>query len=155
MPRNIIIYQSEALYVGPSPATGIHFHQYSGLTGDQAINSSDRVPYTLAVGKANELSASGQKVRITLFTGVSGSNAVGDVYSYLGQNALSAVGKAKTQEVMLTGTNRIHQLHKFYVHNTLSFTKLYAILYMTIPFRSLILSSYIYKYFLYQELFFV
>jgi len=110
MPRNRIIYQSEALYVGPSPATGTHFHNFSGLTGegDPLLNR----PYTLAAGKGNELSASGRNTRATIFNVASGSNSIGDVYSYLSNAQLSAAGVAVTETVMLTGTNRIHQLHR-------------------------------------------
>jgi hypothetical protein len=110
MPRNRIIYQSEALYVGPSPATGTHFHNFSGLTGegDPLLNR----PYTLAAGTGNELSASGRNTRATIFNVASGSNSIGDVYSYLSNAQLSAAGVAVTETVMLTGTNRIHQLHR-------------------------------------------
>ena len=109
MPRNRIIYQSEALYVGPSPATGIHFHNFSGLTGD---GDPDQAIFTLSAGKANELSASGKNSRATVFNTVSGGNAIGDVYSYLSNTQLSAAGQLVTETVMLTGTNRIHQLHR-------------------------------------------
>jgi hypothetical protein len=38
MPRNRIIYQSEALYAGPAPATGFH---YGSFTAGQGGNSND------------------------------------------------------------------------------------------------------------------
>jgi len=41
MPRNRIIYQSEALYAGPSPATGDHFS--AGNTGNNLVNQLHRV----------------------------------------------------------------------------------------------------------------
>lgn len=41
MPRNRIYYQSEALYVGPSPATGQHFN--SGNSGVNYVNQLYRV----------------------------------------------------------------------------------------------------------------
>ena len=109
MPRNRIIYQSEALYVGPSPATGIHFHNFSGLTGD---GDPDQAIFSLSAGKANELSASGKNTRATVFNTASGGNAIGDVYSFVNNSQLSAAGQLVTETVMLTGTNRIHQLHR-------------------------------------------
>jgi len=41
MPRNRIIYQSEALYAGPSPATGDHFS--GGNTGTNLVNQLHRI----------------------------------------------------------------------------------------------------------------
>src|SRR5690348_5865552 len=41
MPRNRIIFQSESLYVGPSPATGAHFD--SGTSGNNLITNLVRV----------------------------------------------------------------------------------------------------------------
>ena len=41
MARNRIIYQSEALYVGPSPATGNHFT--AGNAGDNLVNQLHRI----------------------------------------------------------------------------------------------------------------
>jgi hypothetical protein len=48
MPRNRIIYQSEALYAGPSPATGFHLTSganvaWAGPTGDSLVNQLQRV----------------------------------------------------------------------------------------------------------------
>jgi hypothetical protein len=48
MPRNRIIYQSEALYAGPSPATGFHLTSgnnipWVGPTGDSLVNQLQRV----------------------------------------------------------------------------------------------------------------
>jgi len=41
MPRNRIIYQSEALYVGPSPATGYHYGTYTpGIGGNSNVPNS-------------------------------------------------------------------------------------------------------------------
>lgn len=41
MPRNRVIYQSEAVYAGPSPATGDHFTL--GNTGDNKVNQLQRI----------------------------------------------------------------------------------------------------------------
>lgn len=41
MARNRIIYQSEALYVGPSPASGSHFS--SGNSGENLVNQLQRI----------------------------------------------------------------------------------------------------------------
>jgi hypothetical protein len=48
MPRNRIIYQSEALYAGPSPATGFHLTSganvaWVGPTGNSLVNQLQRV----------------------------------------------------------------------------------------------------------------
>jgi hypothetical protein len=48
MPRNRIIYQSEALYAGPSPATGFHLTSganvaFAGPTGTTLVNQLQRV----------------------------------------------------------------------------------------------------------------
>jgi hypothetical protein len=47
MPRNRIIYQSEALYAGPSPATGFHLtsggNGFVGPTGTSLVNQLQRV----------------------------------------------------------------------------------------------------------------
>lgn len=48
MPRNRIIYQSEALYAGPSPATGFHLTSganvaWAGPTGNSLVNQLQRV----------------------------------------------------------------------------------------------------------------
>lgn len=53
MPRNRTIYQSEGLYVGPSPATGIHFTTgiYNNL-GSQVV-SANRVKELLRVQSVN------------------------------------------------------------------------------------------------------
>ena len=42
MPRNRIIYQSEAVYAGPSPATGFHLEQTTTTTwtGVNAISTA-------------------------------------------------------------------------------------------------------------------
>jgi len=37
MPRNRIIYQSEALYAGPAPATGFHFQDANGARTNDAV----------------------------------------------------------------------------------------------------------------------
>ena len=96
MPRNRIIYQSEAIYVGPSPSTGVHFNNYSGLTGDNAVSVFKPAIFNLPVSKANELSRSGLNVRLTVFTGTSGANSIGDVYGFVGNTALSAVDTGDT-----------------------------------------------------------
>jgi len=55
MPRNRIIYQSEAVYAGPSPATGFHFGTFTpgigGSTND--VNSSNLVNQLQRVQTAN------------------------------------------------------------------------------------------------------
>ena len=45
MPRNRIIYQSEALYAGPAPATGYHYGTFSpGIGGNSNVmNSSNNL----------------------------------------------------------------------------------------------------------------
>tara|TARA_Y100001938_G_scaffold119697_1_gene165928 strand:- start:388 stop:1848 length:1461 start_codon:yes stop_codon:yes gene_type:complete len=110
MPRNRVIYQSEALFVGPSPATGIHFHNYSGLTGEAGTWAN--AIHTLDAKFGNQLSASGETALLTIFTGASGSNAVGDVYRFGPDGGISAIGAGKTQTLTFTGANRIEQLHR-------------------------------------------
>jgi hypothetical protein len=110
MPRNRVIYQSEALFVGPSPSTGIHFHNYSGLTGEAGTWSN--AIHTLDAKFGNQLSASGETALLTVFTGASGSNAVGDVYRFGPDGGISAIGAGKTQTLTFTGGNRVEQLHR-------------------------------------------
>ena len=109
MPRNRVIYQSEALFVGPSPATGIHFHNYSGLTGDNVMKKA-RALHTLDAKWANQLSASGETAVVTIFTGTSGSNTAGDVFKFAPGASHSAA--SKIQSITFTGGNRIEQLHR-------------------------------------------
>jgi len=56
MPRNRIIYQSEALYAGPSPATGFHFGTWTAGQGGSAndlLNPSNLVQQLQRVQTAN------------------------------------------------------------------------------------------------------
>jgi hypothetical protein len=41
MPRNRIIYQSEALYAGPSPASGFHYGTFTPGVGGTLNSGSD------------------------------------------------------------------------------------------------------------------
>ena len=110
MPRNRIIYQSEALYVGPSPATGIHFSSYSGLTGTgPAGTDGGALLHTLDSKWANQLSASGLTAVLTIATGASGDYVAGDIVKF---GPIAGDGGGKTQEVTFTGLNAIHQLHR-------------------------------------------
>ena len=69
MARNRIIYQSEALYAGPSPATGNHFTDQALETGNLVKQASESVTlvrdYVEAAPNAEEVTALAELIKAT------------------------------------------------------------------------------------------
>ena len=62
MPRNRIIYQSEAVYAGPSPATGFHFLSGATPVANVGINTE---PYTSRVKELQRIQTANYSFNIT------------------------------------------------------------------------------------------
>ena len=62
MPRNRIIYQSEAVYAGPSPATGFHFLSGTTPVGNVGINT---MPYTTRIQELQRIQTANYSFNIT------------------------------------------------------------------------------------------
>ena len=62
MPRNRIIYQSEAVFAGPSPATGFHFLSGATPVANVGINTQ---PYTSRVKELQRIQTANYSFNIT------------------------------------------------------------------------------------------